>query len=207
MEVLFGDTHTVFGRRLGFLAGLNYKNEYRYFDKRLRSYEANGFSVFSDKTAVEGVIDYQWGALVNLSLELNDDHDLSFNFLRVQSAEDYAGRAIAASTPSRSSTQTTVSDEAATASATVAASIAPLPTRSPARPSVRFQTVVRCPAARKAAASARPMAPSPITDTESGAGTDSESVETGAMGAAKASSEELMPPTVKVHGPGSKYRP
>ncbi|HVR37092.1 MAG TPA: TonB-dependent receptor [Methylomirabilota bacterium] len=92
-ELLLGDTRTVFGKRLGYLAGLNYKNEYRYFDKTVRTYEANGLVTFADKDVTEGVIEYQWGALVNLSLELSEDHDLSFNFLRVQSAEDYAGRA------------------------------------------------------------------------------------------------------------------
>jgi outer membrane receptor protein involved in Fe transport len=94
MELLVGDTHTVFGKRLGYLAGLNYKNEYRYFDKTVRTYEANGLVTFADKAVTEGVIHYQWGALVNLSLELSEDHNVSFNFLRVQSAEDYAGRAV-----------------------------------------------------------------------------------------------------------------
>jgi len=84
----------VLGKRLGYLAGLNYKNEYRYFDKTVRIYEANGLVTFADKDVIEGVIDYQWGALAHLSLELSEDHNLSFNFLRVQSAEDYAGRAV-----------------------------------------------------------------------------------------------------------------
>ncbi len=94
MQLLFGDTETVFGKRLGYLAGLNYKNEYRYFEKELQAYEGNGQVLSADKTALEGIIEYQWSALVNLSLELSDDHDVSFNFLRVQSAEDYAGRAV-----------------------------------------------------------------------------------------------------------------
>jgi outer membrane receptor protein involved in Fe transport len=42
----------------------------------------------------EGVIEYQWGGLANLSLELSENHDLKFNFLRVQAAEDKASRAI-----------------------------------------------------------------------------------------------------------------
>src|SRR5918998_4753070 len=47
-----------------------------------------------------------------------------------------------ASTAPRSSTHTTVTGDAATAAATLGASVAPAMTRSPARPGERFQTVV-----------------------------------------------------------------
>lgn len=95
MEILFGDTHKVLGRRLGYLAGISYKNEYRYYDDGLiRRYDQGGRVADIDKTVAQGVIDYQWGLLFNLSYELAEHHELKFNTLIVQSAQDKASRAV-----------------------------------------------------------------------------------------------------------------
>lgn len=95
MELLFGDTETVFGKRLGYLAGLNYKNESKFYDDAfVRSYEAGGTVEFANKNVREGIIESQWGSLVNLNLEMSENHNFKFNFLKVQAAEDYAGRAV-----------------------------------------------------------------------------------------------------------------
>lgn len=93
MSLLVGDSQKVLGMKLGYLGGLNYKNEYRYYDGGfVRSYDHGGTEVKIDKQDARGVIDYQWGALANLSLELNEYHDLKFNFMYIQSASDEARR-------------------------------------------------------------------------------------------------------------------
>jgi outer membrane receptor protein involved in Fe transport len=91
-DFLVGDTVEVFGKRLGFLAGYNYKNEYRYTESTVKAYDGGGAVTVIDKEVISGTIDYQWGALVNLALELSEDHDLKFDYLRVQSASDEASR-------------------------------------------------------------------------------------------------------------------
>lgn len=93
MSLLAGDSQKVGGMKLGYLGGLNYKNEYRFYDNGLvRSYDGGGTAVLIDKQDSRGVIDYQWGALANLSLELNEYHQLKFNFMYIQSASDEARR-------------------------------------------------------------------------------------------------------------------
>ena len=93
-ELLFGNTHKLFDRRVGYLAGFNFKNEYRmYQDGLVRSFDQGGRAVVIDKTDATAVFDAQWGALVNLSLEMSEGHDIGFNFLRVQAAQDEARRA------------------------------------------------------------------------------------------------------------------
>jgi outer membrane receptor protein involved in Fe transport len=93
MSLLFGNTHQVFGKRLGYLAGLEYKNEYRYYDDGVvKKYEGSGTTTSADKTDTRGLIEYNWAALANLTLELSEQHELRFNFLFVQAAEDEARR-------------------------------------------------------------------------------------------------------------------
>ena len=83
----------MFGKRLGYLAGLEYKNEYRYYDAGVvRRYEGAGTTTSIDKTDTRGWIEYNWAALANLALELSEEHELKFNFLFVQAAEDEARR-------------------------------------------------------------------------------------------------------------------
>jgi outer membrane receptor protein involved in Fe transport len=91
-ELLIGFTDEVFGKKVGVLGGFNYKNQYRYYDDGvIRSYDVSR-TLENDKTEVLGVIEYQWGALGNISLELNEYHELKFNVVYIQSAEDEARR-------------------------------------------------------------------------------------------------------------------
>ncbi len=91
-DFLVGDTVEVLGKRLGYLAGYSYKNEYRYTETTVQAFDGGGAVTVIDKDVISGEIDYQWGALVNLSLELSEDHDVKFNYLRVQSGSDKASR-------------------------------------------------------------------------------------------------------------------
>ena len=93
LSFLFGNTHEVFGKRLGYLAGFEYKNEYKFYDDGfVRKYEGAGTTTTIDKTDTRGLIEYNWSALANLALELSEQHELKFNFLFVQAAEDEARR-------------------------------------------------------------------------------------------------------------------
>lgn len=88
-----GDSQSLGGRRFGYLAGITYKNDWDlYTDGRVRKYDSNGTQVTEDKSDARGVIEYTWGAMVALGYELAEGHELAFNFLRVQTAEDEARR-------------------------------------------------------------------------------------------------------------------
>lgn len=93
LDLLFGNTHSLWGRRVGYVAGINYKNEYRLYDNEIiQSYDSGGAAVVRDKTGIRGVFDAQWGALASLNLEMTEGHEFKFNYLRVQAAQDSARR-------------------------------------------------------------------------------------------------------------------
>jgi outer membrane receptor protein involved in Fe transport len=93
LDLLFGNTHKLFDRRIGFLAGFNFKNEYRTYENEVvRSYDQGGADVVRDKTGIRGIFEAQWGALANLSFEPTEGHEFQFNYLRVQAAQDSARR-------------------------------------------------------------------------------------------------------------------
>lgn len=91
----FGDQATIAGRKFGYLAGMNYKNEWNMYTGGLvRKYDGGGEQVVEDKTDNRAVVEYSWGAMVALAFELNDYHELGFNFLRVQRSDDEARRLV-----------------------------------------------------------------------------------------------------------------
>ena len=95
LDLLFGNTHKLWGRRFGYVAGMNFKNEYRIYDNEIiRSYDSGGAALVRDKTGIRGVFDAQWGALANLNLEMTEGHEFKFNYLRVQAAQDTARRVV-----------------------------------------------------------------------------------------------------------------
>lgn len=51
-----------------------------------------GTTATVNRTNVQGVIEYTWSAMVTLGYEINEHHNLGFNFMYVQSAEDEATR-------------------------------------------------------------------------------------------------------------------
>lgn len=90
-SLAIGDSQKVAGHKLGYLAGVSYKNEWDlYTDGRVRKYDSGGSAITEDKQDMRGKIDYTWGAMVALAYDLNDDHQIGFNVLRVQTAEDDA---------------------------------------------------------------------------------------------------------------------
>lgn len=100
-SVSFGDTKMVFGRKLGFFAGLNQEQDFNFYeDGRRASYEGGvNFDTFQfglipkiDLNDVRGVEVATWGTVASLAYELSDLHQLGFTFLRNKTAEKLARR-------------------------------------------------------------------------------------------------------------------
>ena len=98
MAAAFGDTTYLFGKRLGLIAGVNYKNEYNFYDdgmvaKHIAPHPDSSLPAQSwTKSDARSVIEYTWGSIASLAYELNENHQLGFNFVYVQTAEDEARR-------------------------------------------------------------------------------------------------------------------
>lgn len=92
MAVAFGDTTYLFGKRFGILGGFNYKQEYNFYDDgKVTKFGNRGFNSWT-KSDARSVIEYGWGGMMTLAYELAPDHQLSFNFVYVQTGEDEARR-------------------------------------------------------------------------------------------------------------------
>ncbi|HYG23933.1 MAG TPA: TonB-dependent receptor [Verrucomicrobiae bacterium] len=79
--------------RFGYLASLTYRNDYKFYDNGVvREYGGSGGSVVFEKTDTRAISEYSWAASAALTLGLGEDHELKYNFLFVQSAEDEARR-------------------------------------------------------------------------------------------------------------------
>ncbi|MBC8003609.1 MAG: TonB-dependent receptor [Opitutaceae bacterium] len=92
-----GDSREVFGARLGYLAGLTYRNDYKFYDNgRVSAYQPSGDQVVfkRDKQDARSLTEYTWSAMVSLGLQMTEDHEVGFNFMRIQSAEDEARRLV-----------------------------------------------------------------------------------------------------------------
>ncbi len=93
MSLAFGDTTTLLGRRFGFLAGLNYKNDYQHYSNgRVIKYKPRAGGTDDDTTDVRSIVEYSWGSLATLAYEVSRNHELNFNFMAVQTAEDESRR-------------------------------------------------------------------------------------------------------------------
>ena len=94
LAVAFGDTTHFLGRPLGFLVGINHKIDYNHYNNGLAANKFNpiagGFE--EDYVDVRSTIEYMWGSLATLAYQISDNHELNFNFMFVQTAEDEARR-------------------------------------------------------------------------------------------------------------------
>lgn len=90
LSLAFGDSERIFGKRLGYLAGLNYKNDYSFYDdgKIIRYKDANQPDI--SKSDARAVAEFNWAAFTALAFEPFENHELKFNFMFVQSGEDEA---------------------------------------------------------------------------------------------------------------------
>lgn len=88
-----GDSFKKDELRFGYLASLNYKNDYKFYDNGVvRKYDSGLGAPVQDKVDARGVSEYTWAASTALTLGLGEHHEFKFNFLYVQSAEDEARR-------------------------------------------------------------------------------------------------------------------
>jgi outer membrane receptor protein involved in Fe transport len=95
--IALGDSRDVPVGRLGFIAGMTYKINYQFYeDSRITSYQQTAGAPAPtprvDKQDLRGVIEYMWSANLGLGWELSEHHDIGFNFMYVQTAEDEARR-------------------------------------------------------------------------------------------------------------------
>ena len=89
-----GDSTSLFGRRVGFLAGINYKTDYEFYDNgRVDGYEPGASDPLNPpktKSDTRAIINYNWSTMASFGLALSDHHDLGFTVMYVRSAEDEA---------------------------------------------------------------------------------------------------------------------
>jgi len=87
----FGDGYRIGDFRFGYVGSLGYKNDYKFYDNGIqRKYNSARGDLKYDKTDARGVSEYNWAASASLMLGWTENHDVKFNFLYVQSAEDEA---------------------------------------------------------------------------------------------------------------------
>jgi outer membrane receptor protein involved in Fe transport len=93
MALAFGDSFKSDEVKFGYLGSLNYKNDYKFYDDGiLRKYNSGTTPPARDIVDAKGVIEYTWAASSTMTLGFGENHELTFNFLYVQSAEDEARR-------------------------------------------------------------------------------------------------------------------
>jgi outer membrane receptor protein involved in Fe transport len=89
LGVAFGDSFKGADVKFGYLASLTYKNDYKFYDDGfVRKYD--GAARTKDVADAKGVSEYTWAASTSFGLELGENHQLKYNFLYVQAAEDEA---------------------------------------------------------------------------------------------------------------------
>ncbi len=88
-SLAFGDSFKSGDINYGYLASLTYKQDYKFYDDgSVRKYE--GSTITRDMTDARGISEYTWAASTSLGAGFGENHDLKFNFLYVQAAEDEA---------------------------------------------------------------------------------------------------------------------
>jgi TonB-dependent receptor len=89
--IAFGDSRKVKVGRVGYLAGVTYKNNHEFYDDgQVFQYQQGGTVEKVSKTDLRGLTEYLWSANVALGWEMSEHHELGFNFMYVQTAEDEA---------------------------------------------------------------------------------------------------------------------
>ena len=91
-----GDTEKVLDRKLGWFTSYSYRRDFSFQRGRVEqrprfdSSFPGGIRLSEDRLVDAAVDSANWGGVASVAYELSEDHKLSFNFLRTQSAEDRA---------------------------------------------------------------------------------------------------------------------
>lgn len=89
--IAIGDSRQIKVGRLGYIAGITYKNNYEFYDDgEVFQYQQGGAVKKVSKSDLRGLIEYLWSSTVGLGWEISEDHRIGFNFMYVQTAEDEA---------------------------------------------------------------------------------------------------------------------
>jgi outer membrane receptor protein involved in Fe transport len=90
-SLAFGDSGKLFGKKVGFLAGLSYKTDYQHYSDGLVAKPVDtrfGLQYDTLYSDTRSTIEYTLGAQMTFAMELSEQHKLTFNYLKVQTAED-----------------------------------------------------------------------------------------------------------------------
>lgn len=94
LSLAFGDTAYFLGRPFGAFASWNYRREFNSYDggiaRRYVPTTAGETTINVDKTDARSADTVNWGAMVSLACQVLPDHDLGFNYLFNQNAQNYA---------------------------------------------------------------------------------------------------------------------
>lgn len=94
-----GDTFDLGSHPFGYFANVGYSRKYSFYDdgfnQRFRNVrvDPDPFEFYRDARSITEV---QWSAVINLAYRIHEDHELGFNFIYNQSAEDVARRQVGA---------------------------------------------------------------------------------------------------------------
>jgi outer membrane receptor protein involved in Fe transport len=86
-----GDSGKLFGKRAGFLFGFGYKTDYQHYTDGLVAKPVEtpfGLQYDTLYNDIHSTIEYTLGGQMTLAMELSEQHQLTFNYLKVQTAED-----------------------------------------------------------------------------------------------------------------------
>lgn len=91
-----GNQSTLFGKQLGYIVAVSYRNSFNYFDNGAFGrfdITSSSSDILNPRTVLDseqGTQQVLWGALGNLSLKLSDNSKIGLNLIRNQSGENQA---------------------------------------------------------------------------------------------------------------------
>ncbi|MBL6763763.1 MAG: carboxypeptidase regulatory-like domain-containing protein [Verrucomicrobiae bacterium] len=89
----FGDNYKILGKESGFSAGINYDQEFFMTQDRQRQEFQVGpvgtITPVNGGSITNGVTTVKWGANFTTGIKPSENHELGFNFFRVQAADDF----------------------------------------------------------------------------------------------------------------------
>lgn len=89
-----GDTVSVLGRRLGVFGGMNYRRNFQQLEGVANRFVPSGtpgeLVQRRGSSDIRSIEEINWAAIANLAYELSEGHEIGFNFLFNQNAEDLA---------------------------------------------------------------------------------------------------------------------
>ncbi|HEY1172114.1 MAG TPA: TonB-dependent receptor [Verrucomicrobiae bacterium] len=89
-----GDTVQVANRPFGYFVGVTYNRKFNHYSDGINARYSAGLTPKSELKDTRSSEEVSWGSVVNLAYKLAPEHEIGFNFLYNQSAEDVARRQV-----------------------------------------------------------------------------------------------------------------